>query len=93
MTESPHPGEYLRSVVAEMSETQDEIARALDVSRYTLNQILNEHRGVSAPMALRMERVLGIDPGDLLRRQGAYDIATVMRRKGPEITGLKPLII
>ena len=91
MTRVPHPGEHLRSIVAGMSQTQDEIAQAMDVSRHTLNVILNEHRGVTPPMALRFERVLGIDPVDLLRRQGEYDIAVVQRRKGVEIARLKPL--
>jgi antitoxin HigA-1 len=52
------PGEYLRDYILAKSEiTQERLAKAMDVSRFSINQIVNGKRAVTADMALRLARV------------------------------------
>lgn len=39
--------------------TQDQLAQALGVTRYSVNQLLNDKRNITAEMAVRLERVFG----------------------------------
>ena len=53
----PHPGEILREgCLAPLGLTVTEAAKGLDVSRGRLSDLLNGHGGISAEMALRLER-------------------------------------
>jgi addiction module HigA family antidote len=54
---TPHPGEIIyRDCVEPSGLTITEAASALGVTRPTLSELLNGHRGVSAEMAVRLEK-------------------------------------
>lgn len=42
--------------------TQQELADCMDVSRHTINQLLNDKRSMTANIALRLEKVFGGEP-------------------------------
>lgn len=70
-----HPGELLREVILpdlEMSKTA--IASALQISRQTLYDILNERQPVTAEMAVRFGKLFGNGPRFWLNMQRAYDL-------------------
>ena len=70
-----HPGEVLREewlVPLEMNANQ--LANALGVNRQNVYDIVNERRGVSAEMALRLARWSGMHPGFWLGLQEHYDL-------------------
>jgi len=70
-----HPGEVLREewlVPLEMNANQ--LANALGVNRQNVYDIVNERRGVSAEMALRLARWSGMRPGFWLGLQEHYDL-------------------
>ncbi len=72
--------------------TQGVLADRLGVSRQNFNAILNGKRAVTASMALRLERVLGVDAQTWLNLQLAVDLYDA--HHGPEgkrIARLKPL--
>lgn len=70
-----HPGEILREdVLPELSITQGVLAKALNVSRRTVSQILNERRPVTADMAIRLERLLGTPAETWLNLQRELDL-------------------
>jgi len=70
-----HPGALLREdVVPELSMTQVEIAEALGVSRRTISQILNEHRPITADMAIRLAKFLGGSAESWLNMQQSLDL-------------------
>ena len=80
-----HPGEILREdVLPHIKMTQQEFADRLGVSRLTISHILNERRGVSPDMAMRLGKLLGNGPEIWLRMQQAVDVWTLEQRGGYE---------
>ncbi len=58
-----HPGELLREEILRAANiTQGELAKRMGVSRRTVNEICQEHRGVTTDMAHRLARVLNTAP-------------------------------
>jgi addiction module HigA family antidote len=58
-----HPGEMLREdFLPDYGLTVSGLAKALGVSRQTVNELLREHRAVSPEMALRLARLFGNTP-------------------------------
>jgi addiction module HigA family antidote len=53
------PAAVLRQYLDGAGKTQRELANALDVSLLSVNQLVNGHRGVTAPMALRLAKAFG----------------------------------
>ena len=57
MFNPPHPGEILREdCLKPLSLTVTAAAKGLGVSRGSLSELLNGHNGVSADMAIRLEK-------------------------------------
>ena len=77
----PHPGDFIRTEIVEpagLSVTA--AAAALQVSRPALSSLLNGRAGLSAEMALRIEKAFGVTMDTLMRMQSAYDIAQARKR-------------
>lgn len=88
----PTPADVLREkVVVELGVTQDEFADALGVSRYSVNQLINDKRSITAEMALRLSAVLGTTPQFWLDLQMAVDLERAQHKLGPQLSGLKRL--
>ncbi|WP_454758525.1 HigA family addiction module antitoxin [Caulobacter segnis] len=88
----PTPADVLREkVVDELGVTQDEFADALGVSRYSVNQLINDKRSVTAEMALRLSAVLGTTPQFWLDLQMALDLERAQKKLGVELSSLKRL--
>ena len=86
------PGEVLRdNVLAGTGITQDALAIAMGVSRFSVNQIINDRRSVTAEMALRLARVLDTTPDFWLSLQCQVDLYRARRRAGEEIRELPVL--
>ena len=88
-----HPGEMLREdFMPDYGLSVSSIAKALGVSRQTVNELLRERRAVSPEMALRLSRLFGNTPEFWLNAQRAVDLweaARVARRKLEKISPLK----
>jgi addiction module HigA family antidote len=85
------PGDVLRENIIAKGITQEDLAEALDVSRVTVNQIVNDRRAVTADMALRLARVLSTTPDFWLNLQQDVDIYRARRRAGDAISKLPVL--
>lgn len=86
------PGSVLRKEIeGELGISQDRLAKALGVSRLTVNEIVNEKRNVTAEMALKLARALGTDPEFWLNLQQGFDLARARARCGdlPEVEVLR----
>ena len=58
-----HPGEMLREdFMTDYNMNVSSLAKALGVSRQTINEVLRERRAVSPSMALRLSRFFGNSP-------------------------------
>ena len=88
-----HPGEMLREDFLpdyELSVTS--LARALRVSRQTVNELLRERRAVSPQMALHLARLFGNSAGFWLNAQRAVDLWDAEQFIGAEVQSIQPLV-
>lgn len=81
MKNPPHPGKHVRMNCLEpLNLTVTRAAKALGVTRQTLNNLVNEKAGISPEMALRLEKMgWGVADG-WMRLQMAYDLSLVRER-------------
>jgi addiction module HigA family antidote len=79
----PHPGAFIREeILDELSLTVSEAAKALDVRRATLSDLVNGNAALSAEMALRIEKAFGLKMETLLDMQAWHDAYTMRQRAG-----------
>lgn len=86
-----HPGIVLNRELKKRSIKQRPFALALDEHPQTFNAITKGRRGISTPLALKIERELGLVEGTLVILQAYYDIQKVKEkdnRKTPDLSSL-----
>lgn len=72
----PHPGRSIRNACLDpLGLSVTDAAEILDVARHTLSRLLNGQAGVSAEMAIRLEKAGWSNADHWLRLQEAYDLA------------------
>jgi len=80
MKNPPYPGRIVRQECIEpLGLTVTDGARALGVSRNALSELLNERRGISPEMAIRLDKAFGGGAETWHRMQAAYDMAQAMK--------------
>ena len=78
-----HPGEFVRiEIVEELGLNISKAAEILGVRRATLSALLNGRAGMSAEMALRIEKAFGVSMDMLLRMQAWHDASQMRARAG-----------
>ena len=87
-----HPGVMLREdFLPEYALSVSGFAKALKVSRQTVNELLRERRAVSPEMALRLSRLFGNSPEFWLNAQRAVDLWEAARSIKGKIHHISPL--
>lgn len=87
-----HPGEMLREdFLPDYGLTVSSFAKAIGVSRQTINELLRERRAISPGMALRLSRFFGNTPEFWLNAQRAVDLWEAARSIKREIKRISPL--
>ena len=87
-----HPGEMLREdFLPDYSLTVSAFAKALGVSRQTVNELLRERRSVSPEMAIRLSRLFGNAAEFWLNAQQAVDLWEASRAIKEKIKQISPL--
>ena len=82
MKNPPHLGGFVRREILEpLGLSVTDAADALDVTRQTLSNLVNEKSALTADMALRLEKAFGVNMELLMRMQLAYDVAQVRARE------------
>jgi antitoxin HigA-1 len=78
MENPPHPGGVvLRQCIQPLDLSITEAAMALGVARTTLSELVNEKRGISLEMAVRLSKVFGGSAESWLVQQAQFDLAHV----------------
>lgn len=81
MKNPPHPGRIVRQECIEpLGLTVTRAARALGVTRQTLNNLLNGKAGVSPEMAIRLSKAFGSGPEVWLGMQMEYDLVQAEKK-------------
>jgi addiction module HigA family antidote len=81
MHNPPHPGEILREdCLKPLGLSVTAAAKWLGVSRGTLSEFLNGHNGVSAEMAIRLEKAGWGSAESWLRSQVSHDLWRAQQR-------------
>jgi addiction module HigA family antidote len=82
MNNPPHPGLSVRhDCIEPLGLTMTAAAKALSVMRQSLNNLVNGKSGVSADMAIRLDKAFGGGAETWLRLQMAYDLAQARRHE------------
>ena len=81
MIDPAHPGEIARDNMGAEGCNVTECASKLGVSRITLSRLLNGRAGVSASMALALERIGWGTAEHCVHMQGSYDLARERQRQ------------
>ena len=82
MKNPPHPGGFvLRQCIQPLGLSITEAARALGVTRTTLSELVNERRGISPQMAVRVSKVFGGSAESWVTQQALYDLAQVRTKE------------
>jgi addiction module HigA family antidote len=75
MFRPPHPDELIHEdCIQALGLTVTETAKGLGVSRQSLSELLNGHAGISAEMAIRLEKAGWRTAEGWLRSQSSYDL-------------------
>ena len=77
-----HPGEIIREdCIKPLGLSVTAAARGLGVSRQSLSELLNGRMGISAEMAIRLEKAGWSSADAWLRMQANYDLSQARRRE------------
>jgi addiction module HigA family antidote len=80
MKTPPHPGlAVLHDCLDPLGLDITEAAKVLDVSPKQLSDLVNGRTGISAEMAIRLDKAFGGGAGTWLRLQASYDLAQAMK--------------
>jgi addiction module HigA family antidote len=83
MKNPPHPGLSVRhDCLDPLGLSIMDGAKALGVTRQAMNNLVSGKAGISAEMAIRLEKAFGGGAETWLRMQAAYDLAQVEKRVG-----------
>jgi addiction module HigA family antidote len=83
MKNPPHPGLSVRhDCIEPLDLTITEAAKSLGVTRQALNNLVNCKSGISADMALRLDKAFGGGAETWLRLQMAYNLAQARQHEG-----------
>ena len=78
----PHPGEVVKhDCLDELGLNVTDAANVLGVTRNTLSRIINGRAGISAEMAIRLEKAGWSNADMWLRLQTAYDLAEARKHE------------
>lgn len=75
-----HPGRIVKGAIDDLDVSVTAAAKAMNVARPTLSNLVNGNADVSPEMAVRLSKVIGSTPGFWMRLQMNYDLAEVEQR-------------
>jgi len=87
-----HPGEMLREdFLPDYRLSVSDLAKAVGVSRQSINELIRERRAVSPEMALRLACLFGNSPEFWLNAQRAVDLWVTAKAIKADMSRIRPL--
>ncbi len=87
-----HPGEMLREdFMPDYELSVSALAKALGVSRQSINELIRERRAISPQMAIRLSRLFGNSAEFWLNAQRAVDLWEANQALKSEVATIRPL--
>jgi len=81
-----HVGEVLKEeFLVPLGITQSHLAKALHTSFRAINELVNEKRGMTTEMALKLSKYFGTSPQLWLNLQNQFDLYKVSYKKKKEL--------
>jgi len=81
MHSPPHPGRIVRQeCLNPLGLSITEASKKLGVSRVALSELVNERRGISPEMAIRLSKAFGSRPEIWAGLQMQFDLAAAMKK-------------
>lgn len=85
-----HPGAMLKEeFLIPLEITQSALAKSLHTSFRAINGLVNEKRGITTEMALKLSRYFGTSAQLWLNLQNEYDLYKTMQKKGSDINTIE----
>lgn len=86
-----HPGQILKEDFLEpLGLSQTQLARELNTTFRTINEIINEKRSISPEMAIKLSRYFGTSAEVWLNLQNQYDLYRIKIKKQKTLEEIKP---
>jgi addiction module HigA family antidote len=86
-----HPGEILASELAELSRTPSQLAHELHVSASRISQLVGGRRAMTADIALRLEKWLGVSSAFWMNLQTRYEMDMGRAQHDDSIEAIRPI--
>lgn len=87
-----HPGEMLREeFLIPMGLSQKELSRSIQISYQRVNELVNQHRGLTPGLALRLAKFFGTSAGFWMNLQLRWDLYHAQREEAPALADIQPL--
>jgi addiction module HigA family antidote len=84
--EPTHAGEILKEeFLAPLDISQSKLAKDLHTSFRAINELINQKRGITTEMALKLSKYFGTTPELWLNIQNQYNIYKTLRSKKADI--------
>ena len=80
MKDPPHPGGLIGDSLDERNVSIVEAAKALDITRQQLHNLIAGRSAITPEMAVKLEMAIGSTADTWLRMQINYDLAQVRKR-------------
>jgi addiction module HigA family antidote len=88
-----HPGMMIKPELEERGITQKEFARMLGMQASHMSEVLRGKRTLSAELALKMEKAIGIPAKTLLNAQTQYELETAGANAVPKDNELETVAV
>jgi antitoxin HigA-1 len=87
-----HPGEMLlKEFLEPMGITQQQLANQIKVPYQRINELVNQHRGLTPGTALRLSKVFGNTPDFWLNMQLRWDLYQAQSKESKILKEIHPL--
>ena len=86
-----HPGEHLAEILDELGVSGYHLASAIGTPTSRIEEILHGRRAITAEIALRLGRALGMTPESWLNLQALYDLDVA--RAAVDVDAIEPLVV